>query len=189
MTRSTMPSSVSRSCVTTTTVRPRSSHRTRSRPVERARGDRVEARGRLVEKQHLGLERERARDRRALAHAAGELARHLGAGVGRQAGHARCAGAPAGRGAAAEASACSLSGVATLSATVSEENSAPSWNIMPKRVRSARELLGRGRPDVGPEEPHGARRRAQQADDLPQQHRLAGAAAADDRDASGRARR
>ena len=33
-------------------------------------------------------------------------------------------------------SACSRSGVATFSATVSDEKSAPSWNIMPNRVRS-----------------------------------------------------
>ena len=54
--------------------------------VELFGGHRIEARGRLVEEQDVGVERDRARDPRALAHAAGELGWPLCAGIVGQAG-------------------------------------------------------------------------------------------------------
>ena len=80
-----MESSVSRSCVTMNTVRPRLSLSVRTRLSNGACADRVEPRGRLVEEQDLRLERERARQGDTLPHAAGQLRRHLPSGVGRQA--------------------------------------------------------------------------------------------------------
>ena len=53
--------------------------------VEVAGRDRIEARGRLVEKDDLGIERERARERDALGHAAGKLGREFVGRVLRQA--------------------------------------------------------------------------------------------------------
>ena len=55
--------------------------------VEIAGGDRIEARGRLVEEHDLGIERERARQRHALGHAAGQLGGKLVAVVRRQPDH------------------------------------------------------------------------------------------------------
>jgi hypothetical protein len=49
--------------------------------------DRVEARGRLVEENDIGIERERARQRHALDHAAGKLGRIFAAYVRAQAHH------------------------------------------------------------------------------------------------------
>src|SRR3954469_9715920 len=46
--------------------------------IERGRADRIEAGRRLVEEQDVGIERERARERRALDHAARKLRRILG---------------------------------------------------------------------------------------------------------------
>ena len=54
--------------------------------VERGRADGVQARGGFVEEQQRRIQRERARQARALAHAAGELRRQLVDRVGRQAG-------------------------------------------------------------------------------------------------------
>ena len=54
-------------------------------PVERRRADRVEAGGRLVQKQDLRVEGERAGKTGALAHATRQLGRKLMAGVARQA--------------------------------------------------------------------------------------------------------
>ena len=54
-------------------------------PVERRGADRIEAGGRLVQEQDLRIERERAGETGALAHAAGQLGRELVAGVVRQA--------------------------------------------------------------------------------------------------------
>lgn len=48
--------------------------------------ERIEAGGRLVEQQQLGIERQRPRHRRPLDHAAGELVRQFVGGIGRQAG-------------------------------------------------------------------------------------------------------
>ena len=45
--------------------------------VEIAGGDRIQTRGRLVEKHDCGIERERARQRHALGHAAGQFGRKL----------------------------------------------------------------------------------------------------------------
>ena len=53
--------------------------------VELARADRVEARGRLVEEQQIGVERQRARQRRPLDHAARQLGGIFVGGVLRQA--------------------------------------------------------------------------------------------------------
>jgi hypothetical protein len=53
--------------------------------VERGRADGVQARGRFVEEQQRRIQRECARQARALAHAAGELRRQLVHRVGRQA--------------------------------------------------------------------------------------------------------
>ena len=55
--------------------------------VEGGGGDRIEARGGFIEKQQRRIERERARQRRALDHAARQLRRKLCAGLDRQADH------------------------------------------------------------------------------------------------------
>ena len=71
-------------------------------------------------------------------------------------------------------------GTSTFSRTVSEEKSAPSWNMTPTRLGEAGPFgLGR-RLHVGAEHPDGARRRPLQPGDGAQEHRLAGARAADD---------
>jgi hypothetical protein len=76
-------------------------------------------------------------------------------------------GASAGRAAA---------GKATFCQTVSESNSAAPWNSMPKRARNAsRSPAAASWPST-----RICRHRAQQAQDAFQQHRLAGARAADD---------
>jgi hypothetical protein len=56
-------------------------------PVEGGRADRIEAGGRLVQEEQLGIERERAGDSGALAHSARQLGGEFGAGFGRQADH------------------------------------------------------------------------------------------------------
>ena len=53
--------------------------------IEGRRADRVEPRGGLIEEQQLGVQRQGARQRRALDHAAGELRRVLAGRLGRQA--------------------------------------------------------------------------------------------------------
>src|SRR3546814_2410330 len=55
--------------------------------VELGGADRVEPRGRLVEEEQRGVERERACESGALDHPARQLGRKLGAGIGRQADH------------------------------------------------------------------------------------------------------
>ena len=56
--------------------------------VELRRGDRIEARGRFVEKQQLGIERQGARQAGPLAHAAGQLRGISSGGIRRQPDHA-----------------------------------------------------------------------------------------------------
>ena len=55
--------------------------------VEGGGADGVEPGGRLVEKDDLGVERQRPRETRAFLHAAGKLGRVFGTGVRRQADH------------------------------------------------------------------------------------------------------
>src|SRR5258706_4372479 len=52
--------------------------------VDAARGEGIQVGGRLVEEEDAGIERERARERRPLDHAAGELGRKLEAALGRE---------------------------------------------------------------------------------------------------------
>ena len=59
------------------TVRPSRFWSDADQLVERRRRDRIEARGRLVEEQQLGIERERARKAGALDHAARQLGRDI----------------------------------------------------------------------------------------------------------------
>jgi hypothetical protein len=75
---------------------------------------------------------------------------------------------------------CSRIGTSTFSRTVSDENSAPSWNITPQRARDPAAL------GLGPVQHVDAQHRIVpaagrlQPRDGAQQHRLAGARAADD---------
>ena len=66
---------LSSSWVTITTVSPSASFSVRISSSSSDRAHRIEPRRRLVEEDQLGLERHRARDRRALLHAARELGR------------------------------------------------------------------------------------------------------------------
>ena len=74
-TRVQVPKMVSRSCVIMTTVSCSSRCRYMHQLVEGRGADRIEPGGRLVEEQQLRIERQRARQRRALDHAAGQLGR------------------------------------------------------------------------------------------------------------------
>ena len=105
--------------------------------VELGRGDRVEPGRRLVEEQDRRVERHRARDRRALLHAAGDLGRQVAGEllepdelelhprdqVDRVGGRGRCIPRAAG---------------VTFSSSVIEPNSAPDWYITPILRRIAR---------------------------------------------------
>ena len=64
--------------------------------------------------------------------------------------------------------------------TVSEENSAPSWNRMPQRCSISRRSCGDERLDVLPEQPDLAGVGLDQPGDDAHQHRLALARTADD---------
>ena len=92
--------------------------------------DRVEAGGRLVEEQDRRVERQRAGERRALDHAAGELRRVLRRRLERQPDHAQPQLDQA-RERASSRSSASTTGSVMFSATVSEVNSAPCWNVTP----------------------------------------------------------
>ena len=105
--------------------------------VELAGADRIEPRGRLVEKDDLGIERERAGERHPLGHAAGQFGGILVADVGRSPTISSLASA------ISSSSRCdsrrySRIGNWTFWRTVSEENSAPCWNRMPQRRSSPR---------------------------------------------------
>ena len=69
------------------TVRPKVRCKVAIKRVEIARADRVETGGRLVEKDDLRIERERARQRHALGHAAGKFGRKFVADAGVQPDH------------------------------------------------------------------------------------------------------
>ena len=73
--RSQIATSVSRSWVTMNDGQAEALLQVADQLVEVGGADRVEAGGRLVEEQDLGVERQRARQAGALAHAAGQLAR------------------------------------------------------------------------------------------------------------------
>ena len=68
-------------------MRPSASRSSQDQLVEGGGADRVEPGGRLVEEQQLRIERQRAGDAGALAHAAGQLGREFGAGVDGEARH------------------------------------------------------------------------------------------------------
>ena len=179
-TRSQIATSESRSWVTMTTVRPRLCCRPADQPVEVGGADRVEAGGRLVEEQDLRVEGQGAGEPGALAHAAGQLGRIFVAGVDRQADQREL---EAGRSAAAARSGRrkrSRSGVWMFSATVSELNSAPSWNSTPWRACSARRAASSRPRSCCPSTSISPALGLRQAEDAAQQHRLAGAGAADD---------
>ena len=73
-----MPKIDGGSCDTTIAVTPSVVGELADQAIDAARADRIEAGRRLVEQHDLGIERERARDRGALAHAVGELGRDSG---------------------------------------------------------------------------------------------------------------
>ena len=79
---------LSRSWVTMKTVRPKVRCRVADQLVEVAGADRIEARGRLIEEDQFRIERQRARQRHALDHAAGEFRRKTVGNLGPQPHHA-----------------------------------------------------------------------------------------------------
>ena len=78
---------LSRSCVTMNTLSPSVRCKVRIKLVELGGADRIEAGGGLVEEDDVGIERERARERHALDHAAGQLGGIFAAHVGVKADH------------------------------------------------------------------------------------------------------
>ena len=71
-------------------------------------------------------------------------------------------------------------GASTFCCTVSAEKSAPCWKSTPQRRLTASRSASDAVEDVDAEDPDRAGRRAVQPDDRAQEHRLAGARAADD---------
>ena len=144
--------------------------------------DRVEAGGGLVEQHHLGVEGERAGQRHALAHAAGEVRGHLA--PRRPAG---CTMASFWRTvsaiSASARSVCSRSGKATLSKTFIESNSAPLWKSMAMRRRSGNSSRSSSARELGAVEDDAAGVGLLEAVELAQGHALAGARAAEDHQA------
>ena len=125
------------SCVTTMLVTGLLLARADDQLVDDVAHDRVEAGGRLVVEQHLGVHGQRPGQADALPHAAGELGRPLvrarsSAGRPRPGARRR-----SGRSSSDRMRRFSRSGKATFSATVMLSNRAAFWNKKPKRPRSA----------------------------------------------------
>ena len=125
---------LSRSWVTMNTVRSKRALQGADQLVEVGGADRIEAGGRLVEEDDVGVERERTRQRHALDHAAGKLGRELCRRTVRDRRPTISSLASAissiSRG---DRSRYSRIGNCTFWRTVSEENSAPCWNSTPQR--------------------------------------------------------
>ncbi len=141
MTRSTTPSSVSRSCVLSNTVMPRSSTSERTR--------RSKPRAVIGSSPEVGSSRNRISGSSAIARATAARLRmppdnSLGTLPPASAGKPACSSRSATSDSivAGASRVCSRSGTATFCPTVNDENSAPSWNIMPKRCRTASSSCG-----------------------------------------------
>jgi hypothetical protein len=147
-------------------------------PVECRGADRVEAGGRLVEKQALRVKGERAGKTGALAHAAREFGRKLVAGVVRQADQGELE-----RGQLLEQRLRQLQALAPWRLNVlrdgqrAEQGAVLEQHSLPCLQRVALRLTQS--PDVLPEDLDLALLRAQQPEDVAQQDRLARAGAAD----------
>ena len=151
-----------------------------NQPVEGAGADRIEAGRRLVEEEDLGLEREGARERDALAHAARELGGHLAERVGSE---------PDQRQLEADKRVHEAGVEGRLLAkrhrdVVGDGDRREQGAILeqhPEAPPQRREPLLVVLRQVLAEQPHASGGRSLQAHHLAQQHRLAGAASTDER--------
>ncbi len=115
-----------------TMVAPRPSRRLKDQIVEPAGGDRIEAGGRFVEEQNVGVQRQRPRQTCPFAHAAAEFGRKL---VDRvlHADQTEFQPHQAADGGVVDSRVNIRNGSATFSPTVSALHSAPLWNSTPNR--------------------------------------------------------
>ena len=141
--------------------------------------DRVQAGGRLVEEHDVGLGGDGAGQRDALLHAAGQFRRVKLADAGGEADLGEEVGGAGGGPRARGSLRCASRPKATFSQTGRLSNSAPFWNSMPIRERAASALVAGQRQDILAVDLDAAGVGLDQAEDAFQQHRLAGAGAAD----------
>ena len=155
-------------------------HAIDDQPVDHRAHDRVQPGGRLVEEHDVRLRRHRARQRHALLHAARKLGRPQLADRRARGPPAPAPPRPARAPRAVGALRCASRPKATFSQTGRLSNSAPFWNSMPMRARTrlglaavacASTFCAVDLDDAGV--------RLQQPEHAFQQHRLAGAGAAD----------
>ena len=168
------------SWVIETAVAPRSLHAFDDQVVDHVGHDRVEAGGRLVEEDDLRLAGDGAGQRHALLHAAGEFGGKQLADLGPEADGAQLGAAPLRAPGRGFMPSLWIRPKATFSQTGSESNSAPPWNSMPNLRMTRGAARGRRRRRSPRRRPGSSRASgAHQAEDAFQQHRLAGARAAD----------
>ena len=136
---------VSRSWVTITTVSSSSRCSDRISVTKPSDSVRIEPRGGLVQEQQLRIQRQRARQRRALDHAARQVGRHLVGVLRLQADHLQLDQHGVADQRLRAAARSSRIGRAMLSNTLNAENSAPCWNSMPQRLRMRCSCAGRPR--------------------------------------------